>query len=610
MSNLVGYVGARSPVDVLLQGLRRLEHLGYDSAGLAVDAGDGIQARKLAGRVDKLEELLRSQPIVGGQAGIAHLRWATHGKPADYNSHPHLDCSGRVAVVHNGIIENHAALRAELSARGHRFTSDTDTEVISHLIEEAYDGDLAAAVRRILPRLKGIYAIAVCSSHEPGRLVAAGKEKSLIVGLGQGENFVASDFAAIIPFTRRSYVLEAGEIADIRRDGVIVTDLEGRPVTKQLFPIEWDVEQAEKGGFAHFMLKEIHEQPRVMLGALSGRIADSGDTVVLPDVSLSPQWLQNLQRVYFVGCGTAYHAGVVSAYMTERLAKVDARAEIASEFRYREPKIDQHTLVISVSQSGETADTLAALREAKARGAGIIAIVNVVGSTMAREAQNVLYSCAGPEISVASTKGYTTQLLAGALLAIYLGQARGKLDSEAARQLIAAIRQLPQQVAQVLDQEPAIQELAARLAQCDNAFYIGRGLDYAVALEGQLKLKETSYIHAEACPAGELKHGPLALIEPGMPVIAVNTQPDLREKTLSNIQEIRSRGAWVLAVVPEDDDETAEQADAAIRVPVTHPYLMPVTTIVPLQLLAYYTAVARGNDVDRPRNLVKSVTVE
>lgn len=611
MSGLVGYIGPRDPARLLLAGLRALEHGGYDSAGLAVNAGSCLHIRRIAGRLDRLEQLLEDRPVNGGHCGIAHLRWATHGRPTDNNAHPHVDCSGEIAVVQKGIIENHAELRAELTALGHVFQSDTDTEVVSHLIESVYSGDLAAAVRQILPRLRGIFAFAVVSSREPHRIVAACNDRSLIIGLGDGESFIASDFPGVIPFTRRSYVMNSNEVADIRRDAIVITNLVGDHVAKEEVLIDWNTEQAEKGGYAHYMLKEIHEQPLAIRDTLAGRINPSGDDVVLAEVGLADDQVRSLRRVYFIGCGTAYHAGMVAATLAERLADLDARAEVASEFRYRDPRIDEHTLVVGISQSGETADTLAALKEARARGARTIGIVNTVGSAIAREVDDVFYTRAGAEISVASTKAYTTQLVAGALLAIYLGRRRGVVDAGEARRLLAGLQELPGLIAELLAGDHSrLQELASKLAGSDNTFYIGRGLDYAVALEGQLKLKEVTYIHAEACPAGELKHGTLALIDNGLPVIAVSTQPDLRPKALSNIQEIRARGGWVAAVVAADDEETPGQVDAVIKVPVTNPLLMPIPAAVPLQLLAYYAALARGTDVDRPRNLVKSVTVE
>lgn len=610
MSGLIGYVGPRNPSQPLLEGLRRLEQRGYDSAGLAVSVDSQLQVRRVVGPLEKLTELLKAEPILAGNFGLAHLRWATHGQPAIHNTHPLVDCNSRLAVVHNGIIENYASLRAELAGRGHKFVSDTDTEVIVHLLEEVYDGDLTAAVRQAFDRLQGTFAFAVLASDPADAIVAVANGAPLLVGIGDGEHFVASDFSALLPFTRQTYVLEKGEIVQLGRDNVLITDTKGRAVEKKLFTVEWDEEQAEKGGYPHFMLKEIHEQPSVIRDTLAGRINDDGSDVILPDITLTRDRLAQLQRIYFVGCGTAYHAGLVIAALTGQLADIDAVAEVASEFRYRDPRIDEQTLVVGISQSGETADTLAALREAQSRGAHVIGIVNVVGSTMAREADDVLYSRAGAEISIASTKAYTSQLISGVLLAIYLGRARGKVSDELVRQLLGAVMELPQQVGAVLRQESRLQELAREIAQHEDIYFIGRGLDYALAMEGQLKLKETTYIHAEACPAGELKHGPLALIEPGMPVIAISTQPHLRDKTLNNLQEIRARGGRVMAIIAENDSETPGSADRVFAVPVTHPYLMPVLAVVPLQILAYYAAVERGTDVDRPRNLVKSVTVE
>ncbi|HEY8449041.1 MAG TPA: glutamine--fructose-6-phosphate transaminase (isomerizing) [Bacillota bacterium] len=609
MCGVIGYVGERPAVPLLLDGLRRLEYRGYDSAGLAVVHNGSVAVRRAVGKLDNLVQKLELEPLNGSGQGIGHIRWATHGRPSDANAHPHCDCSGDFAVVHNGIIENHAALRAELEAAGHRFTSETDTEVIVHLIESYYGGDLAAAVRRALSRLEGSYAILVISRREPGRIVAARKESPLVVGLGHGENFIASDLPALMAHTRRALILEDGEVADVRCDAVVITDGKGREVQRDVFTISWDAEQAEKGGYDHFMQKEIHEQPAVLRATLAGRITEDG-RVALEELGWAADPLASVDQVFFVACGTAYHAGLVGAYLTERLARIPARAELASEFRYREPYLNERTLVVVISQSGETADTLAALRAAKAAGAQVLGIVNVMGSSIAREAGRVLYTRAGPEIAVASTKAYTTQLAAATLLAVYLARARQELDPDAARTLLEELLAVPERVNRVLALEDEVRSLAVEIARHDDVFFIGRGLDYAVALEGQLKLKEISYIHAEAYAAGELKHGTLALIEPGVPVVALNTQPALRDKMLSNIQEVRARGARVIAIGLEGDDALAGYADRVVRLPAAHPFVMPILAVVPLQLLAYHAAVARGADVDKPRNLAKSVTVE
>ncbi|HEX6988124.1 MAG TPA: glutamine--fructose-6-phosphate transaminase (isomerizing), partial [Bacillota bacterium] len=525
MCGIVGYVGDRQALPVLVDGLRRLEYRGYDSAGVAVLHDGTVEVRRAVGRLDNLVDRLAREPVGDGRVGIGHTRWATHGRPSDENAHPHSDCTGDFVVVHNGIIENHAALRRRLLEAGHRFTSETDTEVIAHLLEAEYTGDLAETVRRVVAQLEGAFALVIATRREPGRIVAVRNQSPLIVGLGQGENFVASDIPALLPHTRRVYVLEAGEMADVFADRVAITAWDGRNLAKEVMEVTWDAEAAEKGGYDHFMLKEIHEQPRALADALRGRIAPGGADVVFEDLSLTPEAVRDLNQVYYVACGTAYHAGLVCAHLTERLAGLPARAELASEFRYREPLIDPRTLVVAVSQSGETIDTLTALRSARDQGARVLGIVNVVGSSIARDAGEVIYTWAGPEIAVASTKAFTTQLVVGTLLAVYLGRARGKLPADDARELLAGLRALPGQAEALLADAGDLKALGEALARHDDIFYIGRGLDYVSGLEGQLKLKEISYIHAEAYPAGELKHGPLALIVDGTPVVAVTTQP-------------------------------------------------------------------------------------
>ena len=610
MCGIVGYAGRRQALPILLDGLRRLEYRGYDSAGVAVLNNGTVEVRRAAGRLENLVQRLAQDPIPGGQVGIGHTRWATHGRPSDVNAHPHCDCSGQFAVVHNGIIENHAALRRRLEDTGHRFTSETDTEVIAHLLEAEYDGDLAEAVRRVVAQLEGAFALVIATRREPGRIVAVRQESPLIVGLGRDENFVASDIPALLPYTRRIHVLENGEMADIRADRVTVTDWNGKPVQKAFIDVTWDADAAEKGGYPHFMLKEIHEQPQALADALRGRLDPDGARVVFEDLSLTPEDARRLRQVYFVACGTAYHASLAAALLTERLAGVPARAEIASEFRYRDPLVDEHTLVVAVSQSGETIDTLSALRAARERGARLLGIVNVVGSSIARDCGDVIYTRAGPEISVASTKAYTTQLAVAALLAVYLGRARGTLGDHQARELLAGLRDLPELARETLDQAGELRPVGEALAQARDLYYLGRGLDWVTGMEGQLKIKEIAYIHAEAYPAGELKHGPLALIEDGSPVVVVSTQPDLHRKTASNVQEVKARGARVIAVVREDLDDLGAEVDHLIRIPRVHPFLTPVLAVMPLQLLAYYAAAARGADIDKPRNLAKSVTVE
>ncbi len=609
MCGIVGYVGERAALPVLIDGLKRLEYRGYDSAGVALLAEGQTWVAKRKGRLSDLESILSGLPA-GSRIGIGHTRWATHGRPSDENAHPHTDGSGRFAVVHNGIIENYAELRAELERQGCAFRSETDTEVIPHLIASCYQGDLVQAVRRAVARLRGAYALAVVCAQEPDKIVAVRAQSPLVIGLGEGEYLLASDIPALLPYTRRVIVMEEGWLAVLTRDGVTVTTVAGEPVEPRVMHVDWDPGQAERGGYAHFMLKEIHEQPRALRDTLRGRLDPATGRVSLPEVGLSPADVQALSKVAVVACGTAAHAGLVGKYLIERLARIPVEWDLASEYRYREPLVDERTLFVAVSQSGETADTLAALREARSRGARVLAVTNVVGSTVAREADWALYTWAGPEIAVASTKAYTTQVAVLTLLAIWLGQQNGRIDPAEAAALVEGLQRLPDQAGQALSLEPAIKAAAEELARHDDVFYIGRNLDYAVALEGQLKLKEISYIHAEAYAAGELKHGTLALITDGVPVVAINTQPEVLEKTIANIQETRARGAFVLGLALEGDEATAAHCDRIFRLPRTHRYLTPALAAIPLQLLAYYAATARGTDVDKPRNLAKSVTVE
>ncbi|MBP2018046.1 glucosamine--fructose-6-phosphate aminotransferase (isomerizing) [Symbiobacterium terraclitae] len=609
MCGIVGYIGEQNALPILIDGLKRLEYRGYDSAGVAVIAEGETWVEKSAGRLSELEARIAGHPAAG-RVGIGHTRWATHGRPSDMNAHPHTDASGRFAVVHNGIIENYAQLREELQRQGHVFRSETDTEVIPHLIAAHYAGDIVEAVRRVVPLLRGAFALAVVCQQEPEKIVAVKAASPLVIGLGEGETLLASDIPALLPYTRQVIVMEEGWLAVLTREGVSISTVEGKPVLPRITHVDWDPGQAERGGYAHFMLKEIHEQPRAMRDTLSGRLDPAGGRVLLHEVGLTPDEVKALSKVAIVACGTAANAGLVGKYLIERLAQIPVEWDLASEYRYREPMIDERTLFVAVSQSGETADTLAAMREARSRGARILAVTNVVGSTVAREADWVLYTWAGPEIAVASTKAYTTQLVALTLLAIWLGQHNGRIDPAEARALVDALRRLPDQADRVLALEEAVKAAGEELARHNDAFFIGRNLDYAVAMEGQLKLKEISYIHAEAYAAGELKHGTLALITDGVPVVALNTQPDLVEKTISNIQETRARGAFVLGLAQEGDEETPRYCDRIFYLPRTHRYLMPALAVLPLQLLAYYAATARGTDVDKPRNLAKSVTVE
>jgi glucosamine--fructose-6-phosphate aminotransferase (isomerizing) len=616
MCGIVGYIGRRPALPVILDGLKRLEYRGYDSAGVAVAGNGKVGLTKTEGRIDDLIEKLARQSPPQSTVGIGHTRWATHGKPSDQNAHPHTDCEGKIAVVHNGVIENYLLLRQRLEAAGHRFRSETDSEVIPHLVEEYYAGDLVAAVRRTVADLEGYYAIVVLQSDEPDRLVAVRKDNPLVVGLGDGESFIASDIPAILRHTRRIIVLEEGDMAVAERGGVKITDRAGQAVERELLDVEWDVEAAEKGGFPHFMLKEIFEQPVCLKQTLAGRLVPGGpkspaETGILFDKGvLDTEEVVALDRVFITACGTAFHAGLVGKHLIERLARLPVEADIASEFRYRNVIMKPGDMLVVVSQSGETLDTLAAQRDVTRRGGRTVAITNVVGSSVAREADEIIYTRAGPEIAVASTKAYTAQLLAFALLATHIGVARGTLRAERAAEILDECRRLPELAERVLDRAEQVKAVARRLAEWNDVFYIGRGLDLAVAMEGQLKLKEISYIHAEAIAAGELKHGTLALIEKGVPVIAVSTQPELRDKTLSNVQVVKARGGHVIAVATLGDTEIPKHADEVIWLPETDPLLAPILAAIPLQLIAYYAAIERGSDVDKPRNLAKSVTVE
>ncbi|MFZ5815704.1 MAG: glutamine--fructose-6-phosphate transaminase (isomerizing) [Bacillota bacterium] len=610
MCGIVGYIGSQQALPILIEGLKKLEYRGYDSAGIAVIQDGTAKVEKTVGRLANLEAKVNGS-VNQGHIGIGHTRWATHGRPSDQNSHPHTDEEGRFVVIHNGIIENYLQLKEVLQQHGHLFRSETDTEVVPHLIESYYEGDIVEAVRKVAKMLRGAYALGVICQQEPDKIVAVKQASPMIIGLGDGENFLASDIPAILKHTRRVIVMEEGWMAVLTREGVTVTTLDGELVEPKVLEVTWDPGQAERGGYAHFMLKEIHEQPKAIRDTLSGRVSDDNRQVILKEVGLTAEQVKGLRKIAIVACGTASHAGLVGKYLIEQLARIPVEWDVASEYRYRDPMVDERTLFVAVSQSGETADTLAALNEAKRRGAKVLAVTNVVGSSIARAADWVLYTWAGPEIAVASTKAYTTQLVAMTLVAIWLGQQAGTLEQGLATELITGLRDLSTQAATVLEhQEHAIAEAAQRLAHSEDVFFIGRNLDFAVALEGQLKLKEISYIHAEAYAAGELKHGTLALITKGVPVIALNTQPDLSEKTISNIQEVRAREATVIGVALEGDPETGKHCDEIFYLPRNHKYLTPVLSVLPLQLLAYYAATARGADVDKPRNLAKSVTVE
>lgn len=608
MCGIVGYLGSQNAVSVLLKGLKTLEYRGYDSAGVAFLNGGSLKVCKKAGRIAALEEDLNAREYRTG-IGIGHTRWATHGAPTDANAHPHHDCSGKFAVVHNGIIENFHELRDQLKERGHRFTSDTDTEVLAHLVEEAYRGDLSAALRAALDQVRGSYAVVLISEYHTDRLVAARKNSPLVVGIGDGEYLLASDIPALLPYTRNFYILDEGEMAELTPEGVRVLDGKGNPVTKKVFHVDWDAHAAERDGYPHFMLKEICEQPRALRDTMGSRITGDGD-VTFKELKLTSEDLCGFKKVTIVACGTAYHAGLIGKYVLEKIARVPVEVDLASEFRYRDPLIDAGTLVIVISQSGETADTLAALWEAKKRGCRVLAVTNVVGSTITREADEVIYTWAGPEIAVASTKAYTTQVLVMYLLGLLFARARGGLSREDVAKITAALREIPAKVEKILEQKDLIKALAEQYRDREDAFFLGRGLDYAVAMEGALKLKEISYIHAEAYAAGELKHGTLALIVEGVPVIALATQDDLLEKLLSNVKEVKARHGTVIAVCLGENEDVAGNVDHVITLPEAPSIVAPLLAVVPLQLFAYYMAVARGCDVDKPRNLAKSVTVE
>ncbi len=609
MCGIIGYIGDKQASPILLEGLEKLEYRGYDSAGVAVLDGDKLSVRKKKGRLAVLENEVRERPVLGS-AGIGHTRWATHGEPSDVNSHPHLNAAGDIALVHNGIIENYMRLKDWLGEKGYAFVSQTDTEVIVHLVDYYYNGSLLDAVQQALGRLQGSYAIVVASSKHPGELIAARKDSPLILGAGEGENFIASDIPAILNRTREVYLLEDREMARVTRSAIDILDEYGMPVQRSLFHVHWDVSAAEKGGYPHFMLKEIHEEPKALRDTLSPRFKEESMHIDLGETGLDDEAMRSIRRVVIVACSTAYHAGLVGKYAMERLIGVPVEVDVASEFRYRDPIAAKGDLFIAISQSGETADTLAALRLAKEKGAQILAITNVVGSTVSREAGAVMYTWAGPEIAVASTKAYTTQLLCLYMLILEIGRVRGAIDEGEYARLASALRRLPEQAAEVLALEEAIAHSAHLHYAMTDTYFLGRNLDYAVALEGSLKLKEISYIHSEAFAAGELKHGPIALIERGTLVIALATQTALYEKLASNIKEVKARGAHVLSICPEDADTVIGLSDEVITIPNTEELFMPVLSVIPTQLFAYHCSVERGYDVDKPRNLAKSVTVE
>lgn len=605
MCGIVGYIGNQNAQDIIIDGLEKLEYRGYDSSGIAIVESGNIDYQKMKGKLNVLKEYLQENPIKGN-VGIGHTRWATHGEPSDVNAHPHLNGKHSIALVHNGIIENYIALRQELTGKGYKFISQTDTEVIAHLLDDLYDGDLLSTVFKAKEKLKGTYALGVISSKNPDEMVAVRKESPLVVGIGDGGNFIASDIPALLKYTRNVYFLENGDTVRLTSDKVEIYDEGKSSVDRDIFRVDWDIEAAGKAGYDHFMLKEIHEQPTAIKETLMRRLDEDG-RINLEDINLKKEDLENINKIYIVACGTAYHAGLVGRYVIEKLAKIPVEPDVASEFRYREPFIDKNTLLIAVSQSGETADTLAAIREAKKKGARVLAITNVVGSSVARESDEVFYTWAGPEIAVASTKAYTTQLIALYMLGLHLAKLKETIDEDSYMSIIEAIKDLPEKVEKILESSDEIKEIANYIKDKNSAFYIGRGLDYQSSMEGALKIKEVSYIHTEALPAGELKHGTIALIEEGTPVVAIGSQDYLYEKLASNIQEVKARGAYVIAIVQKGREQSA---DKTIYIPKVDNLLAPVLTVIPMQLLAYYTSVLKGKDVDKPRNLAKSVTVE
>ncbi|MFW5972030.1 MAG: glutamine--fructose-6-phosphate transaminase (isomerizing) [Bacillota bacterium] len=608
MCGIVGYVGDREISSILLEGLKKLEYRGYDSAGIAVRLNDEIKVIKKAGKLKELEQIVEEKPPAGNY-GIGHTRWATHGSPSDRNSHPHQDGSGDFVLVHNGIIENFQELKDELVNKGHQFKSETDTEVIAHLFKELYTGNMKETIIKVIKRLEGSYALSIISRKEEEKVYAVRQDSPLIIGLGENENFIASDIPAFLKYTKDFYILNDGEVAEISREDVVIYDDAGQDISKDIFKVNWDAEMSEKGGYDHFMLKEIHEQPDALRRVLSNRI--SPNNINLDEIDLTIEEINKFNKIQIIACGTAYYSGMIGKYVIEQLSRVPVDIDVASEFRYRDPLIDENTLVIVVSQSGETADTLAGLRLAQKMGAKVLAFTNVVGSTIAREADEVLYLHAGPEIAVASTKAYITMVAAFYILALYLSRAKKTMSREELNKYIAEVLKLPDLAAETLkNSENIIKGRAKAYHLQEDAFFIGRNTDFTLALEGALKLKEISYIHAEAYPAGELKHGPLALIVDGVPVVAIATRMSLYDKTLSNIKEVKARGADVTAIAFAGETEVEKSVDHVIYIPRIDEVFSGVLAIIPLQLLAYYTALERGYDVDQPRNLAKSVTVE
>ena len=608
MCGIVGYLGTKNASEVIVDGLSKLEYRGYDSAGVAVCNDGELEIRKFKGRLAVLAEDIEKNEMKG-HLGIGHTRWATHGEPSDVNSHPHFNKDKTIAVVHNGIIENYMELKEELKEDGVEFRSETDTEVIAHLVDKYYEGNLLDAVYKTVARLRGAYALGVICKDNEDELVAVRKDSPLIAGVGEGENFIASDIPALLKYTRKVYFLENGEVVHIKGDELKIYDAERNPVEKEIYDVKWDIEAASKGGYDCFMLKEINEQPEGVKNTLERRIDENGN-IVLDGIHLTKEDLDNINRIYIVACGTAYHAGLLGKNALEKYLKVPVITDIASEFRYSDNFVDEHSLVILVSQSGETADTLAVLRDSKAKGAKILAVTNVVGSSISREADEVFYTWAGPEIAVASTKAYTTQITSLYMIALNFALEKGTITKEEYLETIEKMKKLPEKIQNVIDNQDKIKEIAEKIVSKEHVFFLGRGVDYSLAMEGSLKLKEVSYIHSEAFAAGELKHGTIALIEEGTPVISVATQEKLFEKMVSNMQEVKARGAFVASIAQEHNKSVEKVSDEVIYIPNCDDMLVPIVAVVPMQLLAYYVSTMKGLDVDKPRNLAKSVTVE
>lgn len=608
MCGIVGYIGESQAAPILLEGLSKLEYRGYDSAGIAVSNGDDIQIQKATGRLKVLSELTHDGATMPGTAGIGHTRWATHGAPSDVNAHPHQNTDGSIVIVHNGIIENYIKLKQMLTARGYHFVSDTDTEVVAHLLDYYYDGNPMDAITKVMNRIDGSYALGILFKDFPDQLYSLRKDSPLVVGKGKEGNLIASDVPAILKYTRNVYYIQNEEIAVLEKDKITFYNIDEEEIEKEMHTVEWDVNAAEKGGYEHFMLKEMNEQPKAVRDTLEPRLKEG--RIVIDELGMTDEEIRQINSIHIVACGSASYTGMCAKYIFEEMARIPSFVDLASEFRYRNPILRENDLVIIISQSGETADSLAALREAKEKGAMTLAIVNVVGSSIAREADKVIYTWAGPEIAVATTKAFSTQLIAEYLLAIKFAEIRGTVTQDMIEDMIQDLKRLPDQIEMLLAHRNNIQKFANRYIAAKDVFFIGRGLDYALSMEGALKLKEISYIHAEAYAAGELKHGTISLVEDGTLVVAVLTQPALYKKTISNIQEVKSRGAFAMAVTVEGNTDVEKTADYVIYIPETNKYFTSSLALIPLQMFAYYVAVGRGCDVDKPRNLAKSVTVE